>query len=211
MKRLQTFLTRTEVTPRATTAGAPASAPHAPFASTASSASAPAPEAALSPLHEPSAGIASIHHASFDYTQAHAPADVTSATTITVDGAAGGRPVGGRGAELVGLPLVLKDVSVAVPRGQLTAIVGSVGSGKTTLIHGLLGELAPKSGSVMLSVTPAQTGYAPQRAVIISGTVQENVLFGRMMDAGKMHDALVCLLLLLCFFLLFRCLARGWY
>jgi ABC-type multidrug transport system fused ATPase/permease subunit len=39
------------------------------------------------------------------------------------------------------MPVVLDAISIEVQRGKLTAIIGSVGSGKSTLIHGLLGEL----------------------------------------------------------------------
>ena len=42
--------------------------------------------------------------------------------------------------------LCLTRVSLAVPRGELTVIVGEVGAGKSSLLAALAGELAPLSG-----------------------------------------------------------------
>ena len=54
---------------------------------------------------------------------------------------------------------VVRDVTLDVPRGAVTAFIGGNGSGKTTVLRTLLGLLAPLSGTV--SCTP-RTGYAPQ-------------------------------------------------
>lgn len=51
---------------------------------------------------------------------------------------------------------VLRGVSVAVLRGEVTALVGPSGSGKTTLLWLLAGLLEPKSGRVVLGETPEQ-------------------------------------------------------
>src|ERR671930_599850 len=45
---------------------------------------------------------------------------------------------------------VLRDVSIAAPPGEVTAIVGPAGSGKTSLLHVLAGLDRPTSGSVSL-------------------------------------------------------------
>ncbi|KAK5992013.1 ABC multidrug transporter B [Cladobotryum mycophilum] len=45
--------------------------------------------------------------------------------------------------------LVLKDVSFAIPRGSLTMVIGPVGSGKTTLVNAILGELPCENGGVV--------------------------------------------------------------
>ncbi len=49
---------------------------------------------------------------------------------------------------------VLRNVSFAVPRGQVTALVGSNGAGKTTLLRTLTGALAPSSGSIEVLGAP---------------------------------------------------------
>ncbi len=43
---------------------------------------------------------------------------------------------------------ILRDVSLAVPRGSITAVLGPSGSGKSTLLAALTGELPPAAGSV---------------------------------------------------------------
>ena len=57
----------------------------------------------------------------------------------------------------------VRDVSMRVPRGQLVAIVGSVGSGKTSLLQGLIGEMRKTQGSIVFG---GSVGYCPQSAWI---------------------------------------------
>ena len=68
------------------------------------------------------------------------------------------------------------------PRGSLTAVIGHVGSGKSSLLSALLGELEPVEnpvGSGYGSVSTAERiGYVPQRAFVLSGTVEENIRLG---------------------------------
>ncbi|WP_395093155.1 ABC transporter ATP-binding protein [Armatimonas sp.] len=45
---------------------------------------------------------------------------------------------------------ILKQISVAIPKGKLTGIIGPNGAGKTTLLRCLAGELPPQQGSVTL-------------------------------------------------------------
>ena len=53
--------------------------------------------------------------------------------------------------------------------------MSNLGSGKSSLIHGILGEMALGSGSVHLD---AKLAYAPQTAFTLNTTVRENILFG---------------------------------
>ncbi len=48
-------------------------------------------------------------------------------------------------------PLVLQDLSLSIPKGAVTAILGPNGCGKTTLLHILLGSLKPLQGEIMLA------------------------------------------------------------
>lgn len=57
----------------------------------------------------------------------------------------------------------LKDVDISIPRGQLVAIVGAVGSGKTSLLQGLIGEMRRTSGSIKFGGSVA---YSSQSAWI---------------------------------------------
>ena len=57
--------------------------------------------------------------------------------------------------------MVLKDIDLTIRKGTLTAIVGPVGSGKSSLIGALLGELEVDSGSVNVG---GKVAYVPQQA-----------------------------------------------
>lgn len=70
----------------------------------------------------------------------------------------------------------LSDVSVAVQPGRLCAIIGPVGSGKSSLLHGLLGELPLRGGA---AATGGRVAYASQEPWIFVGSVRQNILFGR--------------------------------
>jgi ATP-binding cassette subfamily B multidrug efflux pump len=83
---------------------------------------------------------------------------------------------------------VLRDVSVRIPAGQTTAIVGVTGSGKSTLI-GLIARLhEPPPGTVFvdgrdvrrwpLAALRGAIGFVPQEPFLFSDTVGDNVAFG---------------------------------
>uniref|UniRef100_A0A3B3ZW81 ABC-type glutathione-S-conjugate transporter n=1 Tax=Periophthalmus magnuspinnatus TaxID=409849 RepID=A0A3B3ZW81_9GOBI len=70
----------------------------------------------------------------------------------------------------------LKRINVRVPRGSLVAVVGNVGSGKSSLLSAMLGETEKRNGSVTVKGSVA---YVPQQAWIQNATVQDNITFGR--------------------------------
>ncbi|XP_067274892.1 multidrug resistance-associated protein 1 isoform X2 [Pseudorasbora parva] len=70
----------------------------------------------------------------------------------------------------------LKRINVKVQRGSLVAVVGHVGSGKSSLLSVMLGEMEKKSGNVTVTGSVA---YVPQQAWIQNATVKDNILFGR--------------------------------
>lgn len=83
---------------------------------------------------------------------------------------------------------VLRDVSFTARPGQTTAIIGSTGSGKTTLVN-LLPRLFDVTGGAVLvdgvdvrEVDPdvlwSRIGLVPQRAFLFSGTVASNLRYG---------------------------------
>jgi phospholipid/cholesterol/gamma-HCH transport system ATP-binding protein len=53
---------------------------------------------------------------------------------------------------------ILRDVSLQVPRGSITAVLGPSGSGKSTLLAALTGELRPVAGEITLFGKPIPTG-----------------------------------------------------
>ena len=74
---------------------------------------------------------------------------------------------------------VLKDVDVSITRGELVAVVGRVGSGKTALAAAFLGELKKWGGEVTLN---GNVAYAAQGPWVLNATLRENVLFGSVYD-----------------------------
>uniref|UniRef100_A0AAR2KT00 ABC-type glutathione-S-conjugate transporter n=1 Tax=Pygocentrus nattereri TaxID=42514 RepID=A0AAR2KT00_PYGNA len=71
---------------------------------------------------------------------------------------------------------VLCRISVKVPHGSLVAVVGHVGSGKSSLLSAMLGEMEKKSGNITVKGSVA---YVPQQAWIQNATMRENVVFGQ--------------------------------
>ncbi|XP_073844740.1 probable multidrug resistance-associated protein lethal(2)03659 [Musca autumnalis] len=76
----------------------------------------------------------------------------------------------------------LNNVSLEFKQKQLIAVIGPVGSGKSTLIQTILGELQPSSGSVTVNGT---VSYASQEPWLFTGTVRQNILFGQPMDKKR--------------------------
>ncbi|EJD02283.1 multidrug resistance-associated ABC transporter [Fomitiporia mediterranea MF3/22] len=79
-------------------------------------------------------------------------------------------------------PFELTDLKLHIPKGQFVAIVGRVGSGKSSLLQSLIGEMRKVNGEVVFGGSVA---YVPQTAWIMNATLRENVLFGREEDEIK--------------------------
>ncbi|WCJ21343.1 ABC transporter C family member 4 [Euphorbia peplus] len=87
---------------------------------------------------------------------------------------------------------VLKNINFRINKGELTAIVGTVGSGKSSLLASVLGEMHKLSGKVKVC---GSTAYVAQTSWIQNGTIQDNILFGLPMDREKYKEVLrVCCL-----------------
>lgn len=82
-------------------------------------------------------------------------------------------------------PKVLKDINLIIPRGKITAIVGTSGSGKTTIVKLLLGFYKPVSGMIKVGEIPFETlykkiwrdkcGVVMQDGYIFSDTIGNNI------------------------------------
>ncbi|MBF0011033.1 ABC transporter ATP-binding protein [Enterococcus casseliflavus] len=85
--------------------------------------------------------------------------------------------------------LVLKDVSITVNKGEMVALVGPTGSGKTTIMNLLNRFYDVNGGSVTfdgidireldLDLLRSQVGIVLQESVLFSGTIRENIAFGK--------------------------------
>ncbi|CAD6208432.1 GSCOCT00003444001.2-RA-CDS [Cotesia congregata] len=83
----------------------------------------------------------------------------------------------------------LKNINMQVHHGQLVAVVGTVGSGKSSLISAFFGEMDRISGRVN---TKGSIAYVAQQAWIQNATLQDNILFGKPLDKAlyaKVIDA----------------------
>ncbi|KAI8125136.1 Multidrug resistance-associated protein 1 [Lucilia cuprina] len=72
--------------------------------------------------------------------------------------------------------VTLKNINIEVKKNTLCAIVGTVGSGKSSVIQAFLGEMEKISGSI---------AYVPQQAWIQNATLRENILFGKEYDRKR--------------------------
>ncbi|KAL0850163.1 hypothetical protein ABMA28_012038 [Loxostege sticticalis] len=70
----------------------------------------------------------------------------------------------------------LRNISLTIPPGEFIGVAGLVGSGKSSLLQLLLGELPPSQGSVSLG--GARVSYASQEPWLFVATVRQNILFG---------------------------------
>ena len=84
---------------------------------------------------------------------------------------------------------VLEDISFTAQPGTTTAIIGSTGSGKTTLVSLIPRLYVPTEGQVLIDATPTtslarqdivqRVSLVPQKAYLFSGTVASNLRLGR--------------------------------
>ena len=95
---------------------------------------------------------------------------------------------------------VLKDVSLAIPAGKHTVIMGPSGTGKTTLLRVLAGILKPNTGRVSIFGQPTHElsrrqlssliGYIPQQLGLVrNSSALDNVLMGSL---GRIGDGKFC-------------------
>uniref|UniRef100_A0A6G1SI71 Multidrug resistance-associated protein 4 n=1 Tax=Aceria tosichella TaxID=561515 RepID=A0A6G1SI71_9ACAR len=105
-----------------------------------------------------------------------------------------GSPVGGgagTGATSAGINQTaisaLRNLSYTVKAGELLVIVGRVGSGKSSVLMSILGELPLAAGRMQIR---GRLSYASQEPWIFAGTVRENVLFGKKFNATRYKDVL---------------------
>lgn len=76
-------------------------------------------------------------------------------------------------------PFKLHDINFNLGRNELVAVIGSVGSGKTSLLAALAGDMRRTDGEVVLGASRA---FCPQYAWIQNSTLKDNILFGKDMD-----------------------------
>jgi ABC-type multidrug transport system fused ATPase/permease subunit len=76
----------------------------------------------------------------------------------------------------------LSNIQLSILEGNLTAIVGRIGQGKSSLLSAIMGEMYKLEGTVR---TYGNIAYVPQQAWIINATVRDNILLGKPFDQEK--------------------------
>ncbi|XP_041459432.1 ATP-binding cassette sub-family C member 9-like isoform X1 [Lytechinus variegatus] len=84
----------------------------------------------------------------------------------------------------------VSNVDITIPSGKLTIIVGAVGSGKSSLLGALMGEMTSCSGTVQIHKKKCRMAYAPQKAWLVNTTVRKNILFGQKMDKLRYQEVI---------------------
>ncbi|KAI1293345.1 Multidrug resistance-associated protein 1 [Mortierella claussenii] len=85
------------------------------------------------------------------------------------------------------MPPTLQSINLSVGQGSLTAIVGRVGQGKSSLLSAIIGEMYKLQGKIQIS---GNIAYVPQQAWIINKTLRDNILFGRAFDEERYKQVL---------------------
>ncbi|MCW9034143.1 MAG: ABC transporter ATP-binding protein/permease [Rhodospirillales bacterium] len=81
----------------------------------------------------------------------------------------------------------LKNISITIPAGKMTALVGGSGSGKSTLADLVLGMQQPTEGQILIDNVPMNEidifsyrntlGYVPQQPALLHASIRENILW----------------------------------
>ncbi|RLW04172.1 hypothetical protein DV515_00005916 [Chloebia gouldiae] len=90
-------------------------------------------------------------------------------------------------------PSCLCSVTLDIMPGSLVAVVGAVGSGKSSLVSAMLGEMENIRGHINIQGSLA---YVPQQAWIQNATLKDNIIFGSELDEARYQQVLkACALL----------------
>ncbi|KAG8943314.1 hypothetical protein FRC04_002938 [Tulasnella sp. 424] len=84
----------------------------------------------------------------------------------------------------------LQDISIDFPVGKLSLITGATGSGKTSILNALLGEMNRVAGSVFLDKANHNVAYAAQFPWLQHATIRDNILFRTPFEAAR-YDAVL--------------------
>ncbi|XP_054154952.1 ATP-binding cassette sub-family C member 2-like [Oppia nitens] len=83
----------------------------------------------------------------------------------------------------------LTDINLDIGNGMFVAVVGGVGSGKSSLMSALIGDMELIGGSVNIAQDHS-LAYVPQQAWIQNATLKDNILFGKPYDPIKYRQVL---------------------
>jgi len=88
---------------------------------------------------------------------------------------------------------ILKNINLSIAPGETVAVIGRVGSGKSSILLAAMNELEKTRGEVKKN---GKVAYLPQEAFLLNETVKENILFGEPYDERRFGEVLeICQLL----------------
>jgi ATP-binding cassette, subfamily C (CFTR/MRP), member 1 len=85
-------------------------------------------------------------------------------------------------------PPVVRDISFELQRGSLTMLVGAVGMGKSTLLRGVLGEIAATQGFVYINA--ASIAFVQQNPWIQHKTIRDSILGTSLFDQSWYEEVI---------------------
>lgn len=94
---------------------------------------------------------------------------------------------------------MLRDISVRFPHGKLTLVTGPTASGKSALLHALLGEMTCVHGTLLMHKNPSHVdsdglrhtiSYAAQSPWLQHSSIRVNILFGLPMHQARYDSVL---------------------
>lgn len=90
----------------------------------------------------------------------------------------------------------LRDISMSIRRGTLTSIIGKIGSGKSSLLQALLGEMPLYADDKELESTNmslqinGSVSYLSQTPWLLKTTVEKNIIMGKKFDKKRLNEAI---------------------
>ncbi len=95
---------------------------------------------------------------------------------------------------------MLKNINFRIEKGEKIGIIGSSGSGKTTIINLLLRHIDPTLGTILINGIDIKEydisslrdiySYTPQKALLFKGTIKENLTFEHKYSTNDLDEAL---------------------
>ncbi|WVQ94366.1 hypothetical protein IAU59_001445 [Kwoniella sp. CBS 9459] len=96
-------------------------------------------------------------------------------------------PAGDVNSEKLNESFSIRNLELDIERGQIIGIIGPVGSGKSSLLQGLIGEMSISSGSVTFG---GKLAYCQQNAWIQNASLRDNITFGQAWDEDRYWEAI---------------------
>ena len=81
----------------------------------------------------------------------------------------------------------LPNMNIQIKKGQIIALIGKVGSGKSSLLNAIFGELYKSEGDIYIN---GSVSYVGQKCWMQAKTIKENILFNKPYDENRYQDAI---------------------